>query len=189
LRREFRLAIIVAGITFGGSFIVILFSPGSFLLHPVFEIDPDFFDFPSDEKKITQIIEIKNTGWVQAKNVRISVDATSKIELDRVNCSEKFVQPQEGILENNFEFEMERMSVNLPCDFWFKMPKQEFFVSTILITAENSPAYQWTLDNRKTEPLSSTFVDFLKIASIISIVFAGVAVGIQLLKDLPKSKH
>lgn len=186
MRKErLLLPIILAVIGLAGTVVITLLAPGSFIIHPVFEIETEDFKFSSDNKTKTQIIEITNTGWVQAKNVLINIDSTSPIEISKLNCNERIIVE----IKNKFEveLELERLSVNLPCDIWIKIPPNELLVSNIVITASDSPAYLWTLDKRTTETASDE-VDRYVIMFIVPVIFGLVVGTLVELARRPSSK-
>jgi len=141
------------------TFIGLLLAPGSFLIHPVFEIEvtnPSRAEYPSAFNEI----KITNTGWVQAKNVRINIVPTTT-GYTHVTCPE--YSRSEILLEIVRYFELDRMSVNLPCHM-IAHRSDSIDTVQITVTADDSPAYIWKLKEQTTESLSSEVYEFLTIS-------------------------
>ena len=139
-------------LTFAG----LLFTPGSFLIHPSFDI------FVTEPVAITNHINVTNVGLVQAKNVRINVDATGPITLVNNLCPEGFdIIPTEQI--DQILIQLNRMSSNLECTFIISKSSFDKIVE-VVVTADSSPAYIWNYEENQLKKLDLE----------ISAVFAGI---------------
>ncbi len=170
IKSEIITSIIIGLLTIGGSFVVAMFTPDSFLVHPVFEINPD--KTISSEDTIT----IKNTGWVQAKNVEIDIITFfSKSKIVSFYCPEGNM-PIESNWMQTHEIKMDRLSVNVDCSIILIQNSTQSFYD-IVVTADNSPAYKWFGETKTTRSLSNP-LNSISIAIGILGIMAGVIASI-----------
>ena len=67
------------------AFLGLLIAPGSFLVHPEFEVEVS--GLVSDEPPV-KMITVSNTGWVQAKNVIVSIHGNWIVDAADTSCPE-----------------------------------------------------------------------------------------------------
>jgi hypothetical protein len=165
-------------------FIGIFFYPGSFFIHPTFDVKVD------DSGNIT----ITNTGWIQAKDVKVQLSPTDLLGLTYTSCPELT-----NILKTNYTnivnaltkddstkftyesaLEFDRMSSNLPCEI--KPANNEGILTKVTVTADNSPAFVWTKESNQTKNLTDTnqiILDLTIILVIVSMISAISSIGIN----------
>lgn len=149
------------------TFLGLLFAPGSFLIHPTFEIE-------FEKKGGVEFITVTNTGLVQAKNVMIHLKPGILTGNQIEDCPE-------GVIAKDWEngpsakIELSRMSPNLDC-FFLTIIVNASHTERITVTADDSPAYIWKFDEKTTESVSS-FADFtVTLGAIFVSLIVGLAV-------------
>jgi hypothetical protein len=99
---------------FVGTLVAGLATHGNLLIHPSFEVavagDPQS---PSIDK-----VQITNNGWVQTKNVQITVLSKFQSKIKDSRCDEAAIEP-EANFTNSHKITMNRLSQNLACDVFF----------------------------------------------------------------------
>lgn len=168
--------IIIGILTISGSFVIAIFTPGSFLLYPVFEIETDKFQPSENLIDGLDVISIKNTGWIQAKNVEIYIQAfASDSKIVKSICPEGNIVPSKE-WKRDHEIKIERLSVNLVCSIGL-IQNSNNTIYDVIITAENAPAYTWIGKTERTQSLSNpaeltVFVILLTgtITSVITVI-------------------
>ena len=148
------------------AFIGILLAPGSFLIHPSF----DNISI-SQSSELQKVITITNNGWVQAKDVRININSNGVLNLTNNDCPEGF----DVIDKKNHSqllVHLDRMSTNLPCDLTVDLGKGTQ-LGTVVVTADNSPAYQRQQDQNITEQLfiyTQNMVTVITIVAVLAVI-------------------
>jgi len=146
------------------TFLGLFFAPGSFLIHPTFEIE-------FEKKGTLEFITVTNTGWIQAKNVMIHLKPGIVTQVQLEDCPE-------GVLAKDWEFsssakiELVRMSPNLEC-FFLTFIDIPAYTERITVTADDSPAYAWEFEEQTTQPLSVLIQSLSTVAiTIIAIIIS-----------------
>lgn len=156
--KDYVIPIVVGGF----ALIAVLITPSSFLIHPNFQINV------TQEDNQMKKIEVINDGWIQGKNVRMNIISDAQLNVTQIDCPEG-VKQQYDNKNNVLNFEMERMSAQLPCDITVRPTNNE--ISKVIVTALDSPASQWKQETPVAVSLSYS-TEYIKLAYglILSIV-------------------
>jgi len=154
--KEIGIPLLVGGLTLFG----FLLAPGSFLIHPTFEII-----VMSDSHPQVNDIIIVNTGWVQAKNVNIHL-RPPPATIETTECPEYTELSVRHFSTQSIS--LERMSQNLPCAIIYVSANSN--LTQVTVTADDSPAFVWEKEKRTTEKISVIVEPYL---SIIPALVAG----------------
>lgn len=177
-RKDLKGIVVPLGVGFI-AFIGIFFYPGSFFIHPTFDVKVDHLG------KIT----ITNTGWVQAKNVWVQLLPSDLTGLSDVSCPEltsisktnytDIVNAIKGSKEEKFTFEsalvLDRMSSNLSCEF--KPFNNEGELTKVTVTADNSPPYVWDNTSNQTKSLIDINQEIFYLTVIVAIASIATAIS------------
>jgi len=170
--------IVVGLLTIGGSFLIAIFTPGSFLLYPVFEIETDEFQPSENLPEGLHLITIKNIGWIQAKNVEIDISAIlADSKIIKSLCSEGDIIPSEDWRKSH-EIKIKRLSVNLECKIGL-IQNSNYTFYDVVVTAEDAPAYKWFGKTQTVKSLSDPRDLMLMALSIIGVMSGIITLLIQ----------
>ena len=180
--------LVIAAISVIGTIIAALLGLGGLLVHPNFEVKilgiygiPYTTDTGMPQMNQNMTMNVRNVGWVQGKQVQITVLAPKYITIDFAACPE----PQTALQNNNsfiHQINLERLSVNVDCNFVIHMPELGPF--DIVVTAENSPPYKYNSNSRITAPLFDP--EWLLVIILVVIAFGAFIVTELVRKKLEK---
>lgn len=163
------------------AFVGSLFIPGNFLIHPVFEIKSPEAQTASSSQ---YVVTVTNTGLIQGKNVRIGVSYSGNLELIKNECPEGLNDVNKT--STQLLLQLDRMSTQLPCSFTVDLSKQTQLKS-IVVTADNSPAYQIKSDENKSSPIVDNISWFITYLEPLIIVATVISVVLSLVKTIFRS--
>lgn len=157
------LAIAVIGVV-----LTLSLSPNGWLIHPAFDVDLDR-DTNIDK------INISNTGWIQGKNVKISIPLDTN-SLASYDCPEGELSDSKARLE----FNLKRMSTNLNCQISIK---SVYHVSKVIVTADDTPAHIWTQSENKTT-VTSLISDYGRNLTVGMIMLIIIFSAVKIIREI-----
>ena len=150
------LSTIVLGIL--GIIVLFLVSPDNLLMNPNFQLE-------IEHKDLLDKVYVINTGWAQAKNVRITILGNDNLVIKETNCLEGFT-----ILPSNdtkkITLQLERMSSNLECSIYFT--PSSLVLSQVIVTADDSSVISKKYSS-PTEKLSQ-FTEYVRSLTYIIVI-------------------
>jgi len=157
--KDYGIPIVIVFVTFLG----ILLAPGSILLHPTYEIE-----YEALHNGTIETFTITNTGWIQAKNVKINLHPGDISYLQYEDCPEgDFGENWDSPRDTKMEFD--RMSSNLSCTFMVIHIPEDPDASNLrltekmTITSDDSAAFVWTVEEKSIKNVSG----FQELSSVI----------------------
>ena len=150
------------------AFVGILIMPGSFLVHPDFEILVD-----------DSMVTIKNKGWVQAKNVNINIQTDLSFLYDELQNQEKPIEIPHNCPEDfdvkdlniyGLQVNMKRVSVDLECVL--VVPVDKITIDKVVVTSDDSPPSIWKNETSKSEQLTSHITElyYLILSTFVGVI-------------------
>lgn len=166
--------ILVAILAIFGSLLVAFFTPGSFLIHPVFEIDA--VKMKSEKFSSYDVLKIENKGWPQARNVQIEIISDDDMLVINERCIE---DPNFGAeYSMTHKLKIDRVSSNLECKLGIAK-KSDSQIYDVIITADNSPAYERIGTTGKTSSLSNPLSSISSAITMIAVIAGIITAVIQ----------
>ena len=102
--------------------------------------DTDIF-YPNDDFR-TEVLTIKNNGWLQAKNVKVFINSQDQFDIVQ-NSSACFEgEYQLPNPDKTLRIEFDKLSTNVNCLLTFES-SNDGKIFYIVITGDNTPGYQW----------------------------------------------
>ena len=141
------------------------------MLYPVFEITPDETMSEVLNHKL-DLLTIKNTGWIQAKDVEIDISAVfAESKIVKTICLEGDIIRSIN-WEQTHEVKLDRLSINLECTIGLIQNSNSTFYD-VVVTADNAPAQKWFGETQTTKTLSNP-QDWISITLAIVGIMAGI---------------
>ena len=179
------------------TFFGLIYSPGSFLIQPKFELDVEpkestmFIPIDINGTKISTnsyVISIENVGLIQAKDVRVYVSSTGGIQQLAFQCPELQQDQSSRFIQKTETISVERMSVNLVCNIQLDTSLSSE-LDKVIVTATDSPSASWNFEEEETDQIESLFTEISRIIFIVVSIIVVVISLVRLFKEYQKTLY